>query len=134
VYKRQAVHEDGYIVAVLVVAFVGFILVHDLHEVAGDTVLIDKLDVALCAVIAFQELHVLPLDDLGLLDYAIAFMGELRLEETLPFLVGELDAVQTFELMPEIGNEIGFFVDREIFIACEVRILMRCFSSASSDS
>ena len=82
-HERKPVHEDGHVVAVLVLAD-DCGLVRDLKDVLRGVVGIEEREVRLCAVVAFE--YELVAQHLRALEDGLALE---EVEHPLPFLVGE---------------------------------------------
>ena len=99
-HEREAVHEDGHVVAVLVLAD-DCGLVRDLKDVLRGVVGIEEREVRLCAVVAFE--YELVAQHLRALEDGLALE---EVEHPLPFLVGErlveLVLVERLELRHEV--------------------------------
>ncbi len=70
--EREAVDQDGHIIAILVVAL-SFILVDHLKPVVMDILLIDQIDIFRSPIIPLQNLDMILLDLTGFLNNA--FIG-----------------------------------------------------------
>ena len=131
VHKREAVYEDGDIIAVGASAILHDILVDDLQAVAVDVVLVYESDVAeadsiLAAVHQRQNLDGVVLDGVGFLNYPVILVGEDHLEEEVPIAVGEFEVIEAFELGAKIGDEGLFIHYREVFIALLLKLADEC--------
>ena len=93
------------------------ILVNNLQKVIVNIALVDELQVLEGSVIAIHHLNEVFLDLRRLLHNAVLIVGELLLEEPFPFAVGELNAIELFELSAQIRNQILLGLDSEILIA-----------------
>ena len=122
VHERQAVDEDGHVVAVLVGALLR-VLVHHLEAVVVDVALVDEADVLRGAVIAPQGDDVLALDAARLVLDAVALGGDVPTEEPAPFGVGELDAVKRFELGAEVGHHVLLGAGLEVLVALPYKLV-----------
>ncbi len=121
---RQAVDEDGDVVAVAPGAALGDVLVDDLGAVPEDVLLVDETDVPLRPVVhQAGDGRVAFLDHLRLLDDAGIRAGELGLEEPLPFAVGEGEPVEFLYAGPEVGHQFGFRMDRDVVVALGAELL-----------
>ena len=70
-----------------------------------------------------QHLLVVLLDGAGLFDNAVIGIAEVLAEESLPFPVGEADAVQALELHSEIGYQVFFASDRQVLVGLGLQAL-----------
>ena len=104
--EGQAVHEHGHVVAVVVRAAAGNVLVDDLNLVAVDVGLVDDIDVLGRTVRASEGIAVVALELLGLLGHAVGCVREVAGEERVPLVVGEGDAVQLFQAGADVGDEL----------------------------
>ena len=120
--QRQAVDQDRHVVAVRVRAR-DLVLVDDLQSVVVDVLLVDQADVLRGAVVALEDLDVVLLNPRGLLDDPLVLAGDLLREEALPLAVGELDFVQRLKLRPEVRNERGVAVDRQVLVGLAFELL-----------
>lgn len=119
-YQGQTVDQHRHIVAVVVarpLCLAHLILVDDLETVVVDVLLVDEGDIFGGAVIPPEHLHEILLDLPGLLHNVLVGIGDGVGEEPLPLAVGELVAVQGLQLAAQVGDEVDFFVNLQIFIA-----------------
>ena len=97
--QGQTVHQDAYIVTVVVGAAIGHVLVDYLQAVLEHVVLVQQVDVGLRAVVTFY------LDgSIGSLNHVgLVFQGErvvgYFLQQIAPFLVGEHDVIHLAQLL-----------------------------------
>ena len=127
VHQRQAVHEDGHIVAVPVRAPVGLVLVHDLQAVPVDVVAVEEHDVSERAVGEREVDHGVLLDAARFLDDALRLVGDDLAEEALPVLVGELEAVEQLDLTAQVGDEVGLAPGRQALVALTAELGHKLF-------
>ena len=119
-YQGQAVDQDGHIVAVVMACsllLAHLILVDDLEMIVVDVLFVDEGDVFGSAVIPPEHLHKVLLDLPGLFHDMLVGVGDGVEKELLPFAVGKLVAVQGLQLAAQVGNEVGLFMNLQIFIA-----------------
>ena len=111
VHQRQAVDQNRHVVPVLpfdTAPFAnGLVLVDHLESVVVDVGLVDQPDVLAGAVVAEQDLDRVLLDASGLLDDPLVLRGDLLAEEAPPFVVGERDVVQQFQLPAQVRLKVG---------------------------
>ncbi len=75
------------------------------------------------AVVALEQLDVVLLDANRLLDDALALAGDPLLEEALPLLIAELDAVQRLQLRAEVRDQVGLGLDGEVVVRLRLQDL-----------
>ena len=121
VHERQAVDQDGDVVAVVVGARLR-VLVHDLQAVVVHVALVDELDVLDRAVVAVEHLHVVALDATRLLDDALVLGGDAALEEALPLLVSEGEAVEQLQLVAQVGDELVLGRERHVLVGLALQL------------
>ena len=79
--------------------------------------LVDEVDVFLCAIIDGESLDVVTLYGLCLVNNALALVGDFRLEETLPLVVGKMEVVEFFQLEAKVLYQLVLVVDMGILVA-----------------
>lgn len=114
--EREAVDEDGDVVAVFAGAVLGGVLVDDLQFVVMNILLVEEVDVFDGAVGAGEELDMVVLNDGGFFADAAVGVGDGLFEEAFPFGIGEGEVVQLFELSAQIGDEFGLGGDGEVLV------------------
>ena len=115
-YQRQAVDENGYVVARVVVARSLLVLVEHLQTVVVDVLFVQQVDVFGRAAVLPQHLHMIELNPARLFQNAVVRARNAVLEKARPLAVRKGVVVQPLQLAAEIGNERGFVVDVQIFI------------------
>ena len=115
-YQRQAVDENGYVVARVVVARSLLVLVEHLQAVVVDVLFVQQVDVFGRAAVLPQHLHMIELNPARLFQNAVVRARNAVLEKARPLAVRKGVVVQPLQLAAEIGNERGFVVDVQIFI------------------
>ena len=115
-YQRQAVDEDGHVVARVVIARSLFVLVEHLQTVVVDVLFVQQVDVFGRAAVLPQHLHMIELNPARLFQNAVVRARDAVLEKARPLAVRESVVVQEFQLAAEVGDERGFVVDLQIFI------------------
>ena len=93
------------------------ILVDDLQTVIMDALLVNKLNIFAFPVIPAEHLHIVLLNQAGLFENAGVGVCQHLVPETLPFAVRKAIVIQLFQLRPQIGNQVGFLMDGQPFIA-----------------
>ena len=117
-YERETVDKHGNVVTVFVSACIVFVLVDDLQLVGVNVRFVDQRYI-------FGQ-TVVPLE----IDTAVAFLDFARFfcnalfgvcdmygKKPFPFVVCKLYAVQNFQLFAQVGDQVGFRMDRQIFIS-----------------
>jgi len=104
--QRQAVDEDGDVVAVPVRAGVDDVLVSDLEPIVVDAFLVDEPDVLELVIVPAEDLDVVLLDTAGLVNDGVIGGGDGLPEESLPLRIAEAVVVEGFDLGAEVGNEV----------------------------
>jgi hypothetical protein len=102
---------------------IDFVLVDDLQAVVVDVLLVDQVDVLDRAVVALEYLDVVFLDARGLFDDAVVGAGNAGTEEALPLGVGELHLVELLQLAAQVGDQIAFRGDGQVFIGLHLQLL-----------
>ena len=115
-YQRQAVDEDGHVVARVVIARSLLVLVEHLQAVVVDVLFVQQVDVFGRAAVLPQHLHMIELNPARLFQNAVVRARDAVLEKTRPLAVRKGVVVQTLQLAAEVGDERGFVVDLQIFI------------------
>lgn len=116
--ERETVYKYGNVVAVFVCAGIVLVLVDDLQPVGVYIRFVDKRNIFCQPVISLE------------IDTAVAFLQFPRFfynafvgvcdmygKEPLPFGICKLYAIQNFQLFAQVDNQVGFRVDRQIFIS-----------------
>lgn len=119
-HKRQAVDQHGYIISVIVPCASRrghLVLVDDLQAVIVDVLLVDQHDIAGCAVIAFEHLHMIFLNLAGLFHNMLHGIGHSLGKKAVPFTIGKGIVIQQLQLAAQVGNQILFSVNGKIDIA-----------------
>ena len=120
--ERQTVHEYRYIVAVIVSSTIRHILVYDLQVVVVDIGFINDGDVGCRAVLTDNRLSVVLLNCARLLNYAVVGIAEVFGKERFPFIVGELDVVEPFNMTAEISYEVGLRGDIYTLVSLTLKL------------
>ena len=115
----QTVDEDCNVVAVFVRALVGNILIYNLQLIAIRIGGVNEVDVFGGAVVACKGKCACLLNFYGaVLNHvatyeiaAVGIAGDVLLKKRLPFVVGEFDAVEGFELKAQVFYHFRFGVD-----------------------
>ena len=69
-----------------------------------DIAFVEQVDIFDRSVVARQQLHMILLNDGGLLDDSTVFVGNTTRKETRPLPVGEGVAVEFFQLPAQVGD------------------------------
>ena len=129
-YQRQAVDEDGYVVARVVVARSLLVLVEHLQTVVVDVLFVQQVDVFGRAAVLPQHLHMIELNPARLFQNAVVCARDAVLEKARPLAVRKGVVVQPLQLAAEVGDERGFVVDLQIFIPLRTqkpeKFLLQC--------
>lgn len=115
-YHRQAVDEDGHVVARVVIARGLLILVEHLQAVVVDVLFIQQVDVFGRAAVLPQHLHMIELNPARLFQNAVVRARDAVPKEARPLAARKGVVVQTLQLAAQIGDERSFVVDVQIFI------------------
>lgn len=118
--EREAVHEDCDIVAVLVRSLASDVLVYDLRGVLVYVRLVDELYVSRQPFVSGEHLNVLvSLNPRRLLldSFALGGFEDVVVQESFPFVVGEMVVVEFFKLDSQVRHNFVFGVDVRIGIA-----------------
>ena len=115
-YQRQAVDEDGHVVARVVIASSLLVLVEHLQAVVVDVFFIQQVDVFGRAAVLPQYLHMIELNPARLFQNAVVCARDAVLKKARPLAVRKGVVVQPLQLAAEVGDECSFVVDLQIFI------------------
>ena len=115
-YQRQAVDEDGHVVARVVAARGLLVLVEHLQTVVVDVLFVQQVDVFGCAAVLPQHLHMIELNPARLFQNPVVRARDAVFEKARPLAVRKNVVVQEFQLAAEVGDERGFVVNLQIFI------------------
>ena len=115
-YQRQAVDEDGHVVARVVIACGLLVLVEHLQSIVVDVLFVQQVDVFGRAAVLPQHLHMIELNPARLFQNAVVYARDAVPKEARPLAVRKGVVVQTLQLAAEVGDERGFVVDFQIFI------------------
>ncbi len=125
--ERQAVDEDGHIVAVVTRAALGRVLVDDLQAVVVDILLVEDADISALAVVELKSLHVILLNELRLLHDTIVLIGQDGGVEPPPLGVGKGDAVELLHPAAQVADKVLLGVQWQIFIGLALQPLDKGF-------
>ena len=115
-YQRQAVDEDGHVVARVVIACGLLVLVEHLQSIVVDVLFVQQVDVFGRAAVLPQHLHIIELNPARLFQNAVVRARDAVPKEARPLAVRKGVVVQPLQLAAEVGDERGFVVDFQIFI------------------
>ena len=116
-HERKAVHQDRHVVAVVMGAGAGGVLVQDLQGVPIDVVAVEQHDVVDRAVVEREVDNGRLLDAARLLHDAVGLGGGVGAEEPLPVRIGEGEAVQPLDAPAQVLDEGGLVGDVGVLIA-----------------
>ena len=122
VNQGQTVYEDGHVVAVGALAVAYLVLVDHLGGVVMRVLLVDEVDVSLRAIVEGKSLDVVTLYGLCLVNNTLALVGDFCLEETLPLVVGEVEAVEFLQLKAKVLYQLVLVVDMGILVALSLKL------------
>lgn len=129
-YQRQAVDEDGHVVARVVAARSLLVLVKHLQTVVVDVLFVQKIDVFGRAAVLSQHLHMIELNPARLFQNPVVCARDAVFEKARPLAVRKGVVVQPLQLAAEVGDERGFVVDLQIFIPLHTqkpeKFLLQC--------
>ena len=117
VNQGQTIHEDGHVIAVWSLAVVNLVLIDYLGVVVVRVLLVDEVDVFLRAIVEGESLDVVTLYGLCLINNTLTLVGDFRLKETLPLVVGKVEVVEFLELLTKILYQLVLVVDMGILVA-----------------
>ena len=115
--ERETIHEDSHVIAVLEIAAVLRVLVDDLKKILVDVGLVDEHDVLRRAIVAAKVLDIVFLYPARLLLDAVIRICNARIEEALPLVIGECEAIQLLYLAAKITFKRVGVVYLEILVA-----------------
>ena len=122
-HQWQTVDKDSYIVAVFVAATLWHILVDYLKRIVVDIFFVDEIHVQKRPIVASEYLFMVFLNGAGFFHDALVGIAEVLFEKRLPLLVGELDLIEFFKLRTQVGYQVGFTLDRQIFVGLALKSL-----------
>ena len=122
-HQWQAVDQDCYVVAVFVAAALWHILVDYLQRIVVDILFIDEIHVQKRAIVASEHLFMVFLNGAGFFHDALVGVAEVLFEKRCPLLVGELHLIEFFDLRAQVGYQVGFTLDRQIFVGLALKSL-----------
>ena len=123
VVKQRAALANGGVLrdecdlAQTVRALVRLVLIHHLEAIPVDVIAVQEVDVLIRAVVAPEGNDRVILDAPCLVDDRERRVRDVLRAEAPPLGVGELDAVQLLDALPEVGDERGLGVDDEPAVA-----------------
>ena len=94
--KGQTVHQNGHIVAGVMVALAFLVLIDDLQAVVVNVLFVYELNVLGSSVISAEHLYMVGLNGAAFLNDAFVGIGKHFREETLPFAVGKGIVIEHF--------------------------------------
>ena len=132
-HKRKAVYQYRHIIAVVVVCPLGFaddILVDHLQAVVLRVFPVDETDVFGHCVITPENLNVIFLHHPGFVRDLVIRVCDYVIEKPFPFRVGKGIVIQLFQLLPQVGNQVSLFMNRQVGIALLTehtdKLLLQC--------
>lgn len=114
--QGKAVDKDGHIVACFVHPASLNVLIDNLKAVVVYILPVKERNVLCQAIVTPDGKNALLLDKRGLLFYAQLFTRKLGFEKRSPFSVGEGIVVQRLKLLAQVGNQLGFAVNGQVFV------------------
>ena len=120
---REAVDQNGNVIAGGMPSTRCFVLVKHLQPVVVDVVFIDQTNVYNTVIIASQQLHKILLNFEGFFGDAFAGVGDFFSVKPLPFSIAETELVQCFQLHTQVVYQRGFTVNLDKFIALFFKLL-----------
>ena len=118
--ERKSIDQNSNIISVIVLGSpcgTNHVLVDDLQEVIMDIFLINDGDVLGRTIITLKNLNIILLNLTGLLHDSFIGIGNGVCEEAFPLILREVIIIQFFQLKAQIGNQIFFSMDLQIFIS-----------------
>ena len=79
--------------------------------------LVDEVDVFLRAIVEGESLDVVTLYGLCLVNNTLTLVGDFRLKETLPLVVGKVEVVEFLQLEAKVLYQLVLVVDMGILVA-----------------
>ena len=125
--QREAIDEDGHVVAVVTRAALGRVLVDDLQAVVVDISLVEDADISALAVVELESLHIVLLYQPSLFDDAIVLIGQDGGVEPPPLRVGKGDAVERLHLVSQVADKVLLGVQWQIFIGLALQLVDKGF-------
>ena len=119
----QTIHKDADIVTIRTLAVPYLVLVDYLCTVGMNIIFLYQIDVLFLAIVALQGLDEVGLDGSCLVHDALALGGYLCLEETAPFIIGEVVVIQFLQFYTQIADEFILIVYLDIFITLTLKLL-----------
>ena len=116
VHQRQAVHQYGNIVTIGAHSAIDFVLVDDLERIVVDIALVEQIDILDCSVVARQQLHMVFLNDGGLLYNSTVLVGKTTRKETRPLGIRKRIVIEFLQLTAQVGNQLRFSMNRQIIV------------------
>ena len=123
VNQWQTIHKDADIVTIWTLAIPDFVLVDYLCAVGMNIIFLYQIDVLFLAIVALQGLYEVGLDGSCLVHDAFSLRSNLCLEETAPFVIGEVVVVQFLQFYTQIADEFILIVYLDIFITLTLKLL-----------
>lgn len=114
--QRQTVHQYGNIVTVGACTVICFVLIDDLKRVVVDIGLVEQVDIFDCPVVARQQLHMVFLNDGGLLYNSTVLVGKTTRKETRPLGIRKRIVVEFLQLTAQVGNQLRFGMNRQVIV------------------
>ena len=114
--KRQAVYQNGHIVAGIMFPATFFVLVDHLQTVIVDILFINQGDIHGSAVLTGEILHMIFLNFTGLFHDSVVVIGNFMFEKAIPFFVGKAILIEPLQLFAEIVDQSIFAVNGHIFV------------------
>ena len=120
VNQRQTIDQHRHIIAIIMRSALlsgDGILMDDLQAIVMDALFVDELNVFALPAVPAKHLHIVLLNQARLFKNAGIAIRQHFIPKPLPFAVGEAIIIQLFKLRAQVGDEVGFFVNGQAFIA-----------------
>ena len=126
VHQRQTIHQYSNIVTVGAHSAINFVLVDDLERIVVDIDLVEQVDILDCSVVARQQLHMVFLNDGGLLYNSTVLVGKTTRKETRPLGIRKRIVIEFLQLTAQVCNQLRFGMNRQIIVCLFGQQLDKC--------
>ena len=116
-HQRKTVHQYGNVITIGARSVLDFVLVDDLQRIVVDIAFVEQINIFDRSVVACQQLDEILLNNGGFIDDARIGIGNTTCKETRPLRVGEGIVVQFLQLQPQVGDQFGFGMNRQIVVS-----------------
>ena len=86
------------------------VLIDDLQKVVVHIFLVNEGNILGRAVITNQDLYIIFLNFTSLFENSVILVGKILIKKSIPLVVGKGIAVQFFQTVTEIGNQVSLFM------------------------